>query len=60
MSRSVRQQRDHAWARAAVSLPLLTVGGLSIGLQILGIRDCDADLIAVSRWISQSVPKSDF
>jgi Asp-tRNA(Asn)/Glu-tRNA(Gln) amidotransferase A subunit family amidase len=44
----------------AVSLPLLTVGGLPVGLQILGFRDCDADLIAISRWISQSVPKSDF
>lgn len=43
----------------AVSLPLLTVDGLPVGLQILGFRDHDADLIAISRWILQSVPGSD-
>jgi len=32
----------------------------AIGLQIVGFRDCDVDLIAISRCISQSVPKSDF
>jgi Asp-tRNA(Asn)/Glu-tRNA(Gln) amidotransferase A subunit family amidase len=44
----------------AVSLPLMTVGGLPVGLQILGFRDRDADLIGISRWISQSLPRSDF
>lgn len=43
----------------AVSLPLLMVGGLPVGLQILGFRDRDADLIGIARWISQSLPRTD-
>jgi Asp-tRNA(Asn)/Glu-tRNA(Gln) amidotransferase A subunit family amidase len=39
----------------AVSLPLLSVGGLPVGLQIVGFRNRDADLIAIARWISATL-----
>jgi Asp-tRNA(Asn)/Glu-tRNA(Gln) amidotransferase A subunit family amidase len=39
----------------SVSLPLLTVEGLPVGLQLIGIQHRDADLIAVARWISNAL-----
>ena len=37
----------------AISLPVLTVDGLPLGLQLLGFLDADADLIAAARWVEQ-------
>ncbi len=38
-------------ASPAVTLPRLAVDGLPVGLQILGFRDQDADMMAVANWI---------
>ncbi len=35
---------------------MLTVDGLPVGLQIMGFRERDADLIAIARWISAFLP----
>ena len=35
----------------AISLPLLSVEGLPLGLQLLGFLDRDAELIATARWV---------
>ncbi len=37
----------------AVSLPLMAVGGLPFGLQVVGFRDMDARAVAVARWVAQ-------
>jgi Asp-tRNA(Asn)/Glu-tRNA(Gln) amidotransferase A subunit family amidase len=39
----------------AVSLPLLDDGGLPLGLQALGFRQRDADLLAVAGWIEHAL-----
>ncbi|HEY7248601.1 MAG TPA: amidase [Xanthobacteraceae bacterium] len=41
----------------AVSLPLLAVDGLPIGLQVIGFRDRDADLLAHANWIFTTLPR---
>jgi len=38
----------------SVSLPLMSVDGLPLGLQAMGIPDEDARLISVARWIDES------
>ncbi len=35
----------------AISLPVLSVDGLPLGLQLLGFLDADAALIAAARWV---------
>jgi Asp-tRNA(Asn)/Glu-tRNA(Gln) amidotransferase A subunit family amidase len=35
----------------AISLPLMTVEGLPVGLQIMGFKDRDADLVAHAAWL---------
>jgi Asp-tRNA(Asn)/Glu-tRNA(Gln) amidotransferase A subunit family amidase len=39
----------------AISLPLLTVEGLPLGLQLLGFLDRDAELIATARWVRDTL-----
>jgi len=36
----------------AVSLPLLEIGGLPVGVQLVGFKDRDADLISIARWLA--------
>jgi Asp-tRNA(Asn)/Glu-tRNA(Gln) amidotransferase A subunit family amidase len=43
----------------AASLPLLAVDALPIGVQVIGFRGRDADLIAIARWISATFPQPD-
>lgn len=43
----------------AASLPLLAVDTLPIGVQVIGFRGRDADLIAIARWISATLPQTD-
>lgn len=40
----------------ALSLPLLEDENLPLGLQLLGRKDEDADLLAVAEWVWQSFP----
>ena len=42
----------------AISLPVLTVEGLPLGLQLLGFLDGDASLIGVARWVSDTLAAS--
>lgn len=35
----------------AVTIPMMAVGGLPVGLQVMGQRDRDADAVAVARWL---------
>lgn len=37
----------------AFSLPLLHVGGLPVGVQVMGFRDRDAELAGLARWIDE-------
>ena len=39
----------------AISLPLLSVEGLPLGLQLLGFLDRDAELIAAARWVRDNL-----
>jgi Asp-tRNA(Asn)/Glu-tRNA(Gln) amidotransferase A subunit family amidase len=39
----------------AISLPLLTVDGLPLGLQLLGFLDRDAEMIATARWVQSAL-----
>ncbi len=39
----------------AISLPLLTVEGLPLGLQLLGFLDRDAELISTARWVRDAL-----
>ena len=41
----------------ALSLPLLQDEKLPLGLQLLGRKDEDADLMAVAEWVWQSYPE---
>ena len=38
-------------AAPCITLPRLAVDGMPVGLQVLGFRDRDADMMAVARWI---------
>jgi Asp-tRNA(Asn)/Glu-tRNA(Gln) amidotransferase A subunit family amidase len=40
-------------AAPCVTVPRLAVSGLPVGLQILGYRDRDADLIALAHWVDR-------
>jgi Asp-tRNA(Asn)/Glu-tRNA(Gln) amidotransferase A subunit family amidase len=42
----------------AISLPVLTVDGLPLGVQLIGFLDADAALIAAARWIEESLTKN--
>lgn len=35
----------------AVTVPMLAVGGMPVGLQVMGARDRDADAVGVARWL---------
>jgi Asp-tRNA(Asn)/Glu-tRNA(Gln) amidotransferase A subunit family amidase len=37
----------------AISLPVLSVDGLPVGLQLLGFLDADAAVIAAARWVKE-------
>jgi Asp-tRNA(Asn)/Glu-tRNA(Gln) amidotransferase A subunit family amidase len=43
----------------AISLPMLAVGGLPVGVQIMGFRGHDAALGAIAAWIWGSAPGAD-
>lgn len=38
-------------AAPCITLPRLAVDGMPVGLQVLGFRDRDADMMAVARWV---------
>jgi Asp-tRNA(Asn)/Glu-tRNA(Gln) amidotransferase A subunit family amidase len=40
----------------ALSLPLISVGGLPVGFQAMGFADRDADLVGVARWLVEHLP----
>jgi Asp-tRNA(Asn)/Glu-tRNA(Gln) amidotransferase A subunit family amidase len=40
----------------AVSVPMLAVGGMPLGVQLIGQPHADARVTGVARWISQAVP----
>jgi Asp-tRNA(Asn)/Glu-tRNA(Gln) amidotransferase A subunit family amidase len=40
-----------------VSLPLMTVGGLPCGVQLIGKRRDEGRLLAVARWLEEQVAK---
>jgi Asp-tRNA(Asn)/Glu-tRNA(Gln) amidotransferase A subunit family amidase len=37
----------------------LSVDALPVGLQVIGFRERDADLIGIARWISATLPQPD-
>jgi len=39
----------------ALSLPLLSAGGLPLGLQLLGFEQADASAVAIARWIDETL-----
>lgn len=39
----------------AISVPLMAVGGLPLGLQVMGQQHADARLTGVARWLSENV-----
>ena len=39
----------------AISLPLLAVGDLPLGLQLLGFLDRDAEMIGTARWVRDTL-----
>ena len=41
----------------AVSLPLFTVDGMPVGLQVMGFEQCDAALFGVAAWIERAVAR---
>jgi len=41
----------------AISLPLLSVEGLPLGLQLLGFLDRDAELIGSARWVRDTIAR---
>jgi Asp-tRNA(Asn)/Glu-tRNA(Gln) amidotransferase A subunit family amidase len=41
----------------AVSLPLLEVGGMPVGVQLVGPRRTDGELLRTARWLTASVPQ---
>jgi Asp-tRNA(Asn)/Glu-tRNA(Gln) amidotransferase A subunit family amidase len=41
----------------AISVPMLGVGGMPVGVQLMGQQHGDAMLTAVARWLLDSVPK---
>ena len=40
----------------AVTMPLLSVGGLPVGVQLMGQQHEDARVTAIARWLLASVP----
>ncbi len=39
-----------------VTVPLMGVGGLPVGLQIIGQREEDARITAIARWLMENIP----
>ncbi|MBX9700988.1 MAG: amidase, partial [Acetobacteraceae bacterium] len=39
-----------------VTVPLLAIGGMPVGVQVMGQREEDARMTAVARWLLESVP----
>jgi Asp-tRNA(Asn)/Glu-tRNA(Gln) amidotransferase A subunit family amidase len=40
----------------AISLPLLSDGGMPLGLQLMGRPERDAELMAIAAWVWENVP----
>jgi Asp-tRNA(Asn)/Glu-tRNA(Gln) amidotransferase A subunit family amidase len=40
----------------ALSLPLVSVGGLPVGFQAMGFANRDAEIVGVARWLMQHLP----
>ena len=38
-----------------VSIPMLAVGGLPVGLQVIGQQHEDARMTAIARWLHETV-----
>lgn len=39
----------------AVTLPLLAVGGMPVGVQLVGPPHADARVVAIARWVQETV-----
>jgi Asp-tRNA(Asn)/Glu-tRNA(Gln) amidotransferase A subunit family amidase len=39
----------------AVTMPLLSVGGLPVGVQLMGQQHTDARITALARWMMETV-----
>jgi Asp-tRNA(Asn)/Glu-tRNA(Gln) amidotransferase A subunit family amidase len=40
----------------AVTMPLLSVGGMPVGVQLIGQQHDDARITAIARWLLDMVP----
>ena len=40
----------------ALSLPLISIGGLPVGFQVMGFADRDAEIVGIGRWLMQHLP----
>jgi Asp-tRNA(Asn)/Glu-tRNA(Gln) amidotransferase A subunit family amidase len=39
-----------------LSLPLISVGGLPVGFQVMGFAERDAEIVGIARWLMQHLP----
>ena len=40
-----------------VSMPLMAVGGLPVGVQVIGQREEDARMTSLARWMLEALPR---
>jgi Asp-tRNA(Asn)/Glu-tRNA(Gln) amidotransferase A subunit family amidase len=40
----------------ALSLPLISLGGLPVGFQAMGFPGRDAEIVGIARWLMQHLP----
>jgi len=40
----------------ALSLPLISVGELPVGFQVMGFANRDAEIVGIARWLMQYLP----
>ena len=40
----------------AITIPLLSIGGMPVGVQLMGQQHADARITAMARWLLETVP----
>ncbi|MFN3730541.1 MAG: amidase, partial [Fimbriimonadaceae bacterium] len=40
----------------AVTVPVMAVGGLPVGVQLMGQQHADERVVAMARWLAEAVP----
>jgi Asp-tRNA(Asn)/Glu-tRNA(Gln) amidotransferase A subunit family amidase len=40
----------------AVTMPLMSVGGMPVGVQVMGQPGNDARIVALARWLLKAIP----